>query len=148
MAGGGVYPVYGLTFKISTTGRAGEPSAVIADLETFSVSVDGNVVEWTPMDTEGWTRRIMTGKSITVSTAGKRNEGDPGNDYVAGLAYKNGADCDSKLEIGFPSGAKLAFGCVVNTTVAFGGGSTDVSALEAEFLSDGKPTFTPAPAGG
>lgn len=30
----------------------------------------------------------MTAKSITISVSGKRNYGDAGNDYVAGMALK------------------------------------------------------------
>jgi hypothetical protein len=33
----------------------------------FSLAVDGNVEEWTPMDTEGWVRRLMTGKGFAIS---------------------------------------------------------------------------------
>lgn len=64
--------------------------AVVKEMETFSVSMDGNVEEWTPMDTEGWGRRLTTGKMFTISLSGKRNIGDSGNDYVAGLAWKTG----------------------------------------------------------
>ena len=83
----GVYPVYEHQFQISTTGRAtGETGFVdIADMETFSVSFDDNVEEWTPMTTEGWVRRLKTGKGLTIGLNGKRNIGDAGNDYIAGL---------------------------------------------------------------
>ena len=39
-----------------------------------------SVEEWTPMDTEGWGRRLTTGKMFTISSSGKRNIGDSGND--------------------------------------------------------------------
>lgn len=144
---GGVYPVYNIDFKINTGGRTGDTLVIIKDMETFSVAIDGNIVEWTPMDQEGWTRRLMTGKSMTIGLSGKRQEGDPGNDYVASMADKNGEDCNSQVEITLPSGAKIEMDCVVNLTSPFGGEAVDVSALEFELLSDGKPTFTPAPAG-
>lgn len=53
MAFSGVFPVYNLKFKIGTKGKASteEDMAVIADMETFSISIDGTVEEWTPMDT-------------------------------------------------------------------------------------------------
>lgn len=91
----GVYPVFKNVFKIDTTGGTGataENLVTIADMESFSVSIDGNVEEWKPFDQEGWTRRLVTGKALTVSVSGKRNIGDAGNDYVAGLALKTGAD--------------------------------------------------------
>ena len=81
----GVYPVFKNVFKIDTTGGTGataENLVTIADMESFSVSIDGNVEEWKPFDQEGWTRRLVTGKALTVSVSGKRNIGDAGNDYV------------------------------------------------------------------
>lgn len=143
----GVYPVYKNVFKIGTKGLASTLPAdmvAIADIETFSPSIDGTVEEWTPMNTEGWVRALMTGKKLSISFSGKRNEGDAGNDYVAGLAWKDGLDCSTKAEWTFPSGAKLSFNCVVNVTTPGGGDSTNVDGLEFELICDGKPTFTPA----
>ncbi len=143
----GVYPVYEHQFQICTTGRptgTGAGTYVdIADMESFSVSFDDNVEEWTPMTTEGWVRRLKTGKGITISLNGKRNVGDAGNDYVAGLAFKSGQDCNSELKWNFPDGTVVTIPCVVNVT-AIGGESTNVDPLEFECLSDGKPTITTA----
>ncbi len=143
----GVYPVYEHQFQINTKGRAtgtGTGTYVdIADMETFSVSFDDNVEEWTPMTSEGWVRRLKTGKGITVSLNGKRNVGDAGNDYIAGLAFKSGQDCNSELKWTFPDGIVVTIPCVVNVT-AIGGDSTNVDPLEFECLSDGKPTITTA----
>lgn len=142
----GVFPVFDLKFKIGTAGSSSEESDMkeIKDMETFSPSVDGNVEEWTPMDTEGWPRRLVTGKGFTIALNGKRNVGDPGNDYVASLAWKTGLDCSSKAEVEFPDGATLEFDCVVDVKTPFGGDSTNVSGLEFELQSDGKPTYVPA----
>jgi hypothetical protein len=142
----GVYPVFNINFKIGINGRESteQDMVIIKDMETFSPSIDGNVEEWTPMDTEGWIRRLMTGKGFSISLSGKRHVGDPGNDYVAGLAFKNGMDCSSKAAIEFPNGDTLAFDCVVNVTTPFGGDSTNVSSLEFELQSDGKPNYIPA----
>lgn len=141
----GVYPVYENQFKINTKGREDSPTNLvdIADMESFSVSFDDNVEEWTPMTTEGWVRRLKTGKGLTISLNGKRNIGDAGNDYVAGLAWKSGQACNSQLEWTFPNGDKALIPCVINVT-AGGGDSTNVEPLEFECLSDGKPTFTAA----
>ena len=147
MANLGVYPVFNIAFKIGTKGRESvDPTdmVVIKDMETFSPSIDNNVEEWTPMDTEGWIRRLTTGKGFAIALSGKRHVGDPGNDYVAGLAWKSGADLSTKAEIEFPGGDKLTFDCVVNVTTPFGGDSTGVSGLEFELQSDGKPTYVPA----
>jgi hypothetical protein len=141
----GVYPVFNIQFKIGTIGKASTETdmEVIKDMETFSPSIDGNVEEWTPMDTEGWVRRLMTGKGFAISLNGKRHIGDPGNDYVAGLAWKSGLECSSKAEIVFPNQDKLTFDCIVNVTTPFGGDSTNVSGLECELQSDGKPEYVP-----
>lgn len=146
MAVTGVFPVFENKFKISTTGRDGEDLSmvIIKEMETFSVAMDGTVEEWTPMDEEGWIRRLMTGKGFTISLSGKRYIGDPGNDYVASLAWKMGRDCATKAEWEFPSGAKLAFDCVVNITTPGGGDSTNIDTLEFDLMSDGKPEFTDA----
>ncbi|MBR2048279.1 MAG: hypothetical protein IJ960_06740 [Oscillospiraceae bacterium] len=139
-----VYPVWKNKFKISTTGR-GEPAMVtIAEMESFGVSIDGNTEEWSPMDAEGWMKRMVTGKALTISLSGKRCIGDAGNDYISSKAWCTGADCESKAEWEFPSGAKLEFDCVINVTNPGGGDSRNVAPLEFELLSDGKPTFTPA----
>ncbi len=139
----GVFPVFELDFKINTLPGGVATLASIKDIETMSLSIDGDVQEWTPMDTEGWVRRLMTGKSFTMGLNGKRNIGDAGNDFVHGLAFKTGVDCTTNAEITFPDGAKLAFNCVVNVTETGGGESTNVGPLAFELMSDGKPTYTP-----
>ena len=139
-----VAAVHELTFGVNTNGRTGETTTVVKDAESLSISIDGNVEEWNPMDAEGWKRRLMTAKSLSISMGGKRNYGDPGNDYVAGLAFKTGSDCNSIFSVNFPDGGKLVMDCVINVT-SLVGDSTAVDALEWEVLSDGKPTYTPAP---
>lgn len=139
----GVYPVFDISFKIGINGRDSSESdmQIIKDMETFSPSIDGSVEDWTPMDTEGWVRRLMTGKGFTIALNGKRHVGDPGNDYVAKLAWKSGLQCSSKAEIVFPDGDTLEFDCIVNVTTPFGGDSINVSGLELELQSDGKPKY-------
>ena len=121
----GVFPVYDLKFKIGMNGKS-------------------SVEKWTTMTTAGWARSLMTGKAFSISLKGKRSVGDPGNDYVAGLAWKDGLACSTKAEIEFPDGAKLSFDCVVDVKTPFGGDSTNVSTLEFDLVGDGKPTYTPA----
>ena len=136
----GVNPVYALVFGVNTSGRTGVTSTVVIDAESLAISIDGSVEEWNPMDMGGWVRRLMTAKSLSISMAGKRNYGDPGNDYVASLAWKNGQDCNSIFTITFPNGDALTFNCVINTT-SMGGDSTAADGLEWEALSDGKPNY-------
>lgn len=146
MAMKGVYPVYKIAFKVGTKGRASaeEDMKIIKDLETFSLSIDGNVEEWTPMDTEGWARRLMTGKSFSISLNGKRHVGDPGNDYVADVAWKDGLDCSTKAAIEFPNGSKMEFDAIIDVKNVEGADSTNVAPLDFDLMSDGKPTFTAA----
>lgn len=143
----GVYPVYENQFKIDVTGGDGTTQAnmkTIADMENFSVAIDGNIEEWKPFDQEGWVRRLLTGKSITITVSGKRNVGDAGNDYIESIALKTGSEATTTLDWTFPSGAVLKLRGVVSVTEWGGGESTDVAPLSFEIASDGKPTFTPA----
>ena len=86
----GVFPVHNNIFKINTKGRETSPTslAIIKDMTTFSVSVEGTNEEWTPLDQEGWARYANTGKKMKIGLSGKRNYGDPGNDYIAGMMMK------------------------------------------------------------
>ncbi|MBU3205572.1 hypothetical protein KPL33_01085 [Clostridium algidicarnis] len=149
MAFTGVFPVYNLKFKIGTKGKASALPAdmkEIADLESFGISIDGKVEEWTSMTTAGWTRALMTGKAFSISLKGKRNVGDPGNDYIAATAWKDGLDCSTKGEIEFPDGGKLTFDCVIDVKNVGGGDSTNVAPLEFDLKGDGKPVYTPGTA--
>ena len=139
----GVYPVFENKFKI---GASAESLNTIAEMENFSVSIDGNVEEWSPMEQEGWLKRMVTGKALTISLSGKRCIGDPGNDFVEASAWGTGSDCEAHFEWEFPSGAKLAFPCVLSVTNPGGGESRNVAGLEFDVMSNGKPTFTPLPA--
>lgn len=142
----GVYPVFDNVFKIGTAGKTSAASDMkaIADCETFSMSMDNNVEEWTPMTTEGWIRRMMTGKGFSISISGKRNVGDSGNDYIASKLFSTGADVESKFEWEFADGTTVAFDCIISVSNAGTGDSTNVAPLEFEVMSNGKPTVTPA----
>ncbi|MCX0397415.1 hypothetical protein LI014_08485 [Clostridium perfringens] len=147
MAFTGVFPVYNLKFKIGTKGKASQSQDMqtIADMENFGIKIDGNVEDWTPMDTAGWARSLMTGKSFSISLKGKRHVGDAGNDYVAATAWKDGLDCSTKGEMEFPDGSKLTFNCVIDIKNVGGDNSTKVAPLEFDLKGDGKPEYTEAP---
>ena len=142
----GVFPVYNVVFKVGTKGKESteQDFKPIADLENFGISIDGKVEDWTSMTTAGWSRALMTGKAFSISLKGKRNVGDPGNDYVANIAWKDGLDCSTKAQIGFPDGAKLDFDCVIDVKNVGGGDSTNVAPLEFDLKGDGRPNYTPA----
>lgn len=95
----GVYPVFENKFKIGTSA---ESLNTIAEMENFSVSIDGNVEEWSPMEQEGWLKRMVTGKALTISLSGKRCIGDPGNDFVEASAWGNRFRLRSAFRMGVP----------------------------------------------
>lgn len=141
----GVYPCYENQFKINTASTGEAVMSTIADCETFSVAFDNGVEEWHPFEQEGWVRRLLTAKGVTITVTAKRNQGDTGNDFVAGLAWKNGRDAEADVEWLFPNGAKVTFSdAVINVTNVGSGDSTNVAPLEFEIQSNGKPTYTPA----
>ena len=128
----GTFPVFKNIFKIGLLGRESTLPAdmvIIKDLETFSPSIDAQTQEWTPMETEGWVKRMVTGKGLSFAFSGKRNYGDPGNDYVAKLLIATGQDVESIFEWELPSGDKLVMDCIVNLSQTAGGASTDVDSL-------------------
>ena len=92
------------------------------------------------MDQGGWSRGLTTAKKISVSLGGKRNYGDPGNDYVAKVAFENGQKCNSWFSIIFPNLDQLIIPCIISVT-DMGGDSTAVDALTWAVQSDGKPTY-------
>jgi len=138
-----VFPVNNIKFKIGTNGLLSKSDEMcdVKDMETFSISFDNGVETWHAIDQEGWARRLMTAKSVSINLSGKRNYGDIGNDYVAGLAYENGGQACTILETEFPDGSVLSMSCVISVSASDGGGATDVAALEFTCLSDGKPSY-------
>lgn len=145
MSNTGVFPVWENQFKV---GKDKESATSIADMETFSVAFDNGVEEWKPFEHEGWTRRLMTAKSVTTTINGKRNIGDAGNDFIAGLAFVNGRDAEGYLAWTFPDGTLVEFeNCVFSVTNIGGGDSTNVGPLEFEAMSNGKPKVTLPAAG-
>lgn len=134
----GVFPCYENQFQIKTTGGY----KTIADCETFEVSFDNGVEEWTPFEMEGWVRRLKTAMGVTITVSGKRNIGDAGNDFVSGLSLKNGQDAQADFKWTFPDGTVVEFtNAVINVTNNLGGDATNVAPLEFEILSNGKPTI-------
>ena len=144
---GKVYPVHNNKFKFGKKGMESTEDDMVMpkDLENFAPSIDGTVEEWYAMDAGGWAKASMTGKKLGFSFKGKRSVGDPGNDYIASLAWKFGQDVMTKFEWEMVSGAKLACDVVVNVTTPGGGDTTNIDTLEFEVISYGAPAFTPAP---
>ena len=143
----GVYPVFDIVFSIGTKGLASaeEDMASIKDMESFSLAIEGTTQKWSTLDMAGWSRALMTGKGLTISLKGKRNVGDPGNDYVSSITFKDGLDCTTKASVDFPDGSKLEFNCVIDVKSFLGGEAQDVAPLEFDMIVDGKPVFTEAP---
>ena len=141
----GVFPCYENQFQIDVSSTSTASWKTIADCETFSVAFDNGVEEWHPFEHEGWVRRLLTAKGVTVSVTAKRNLGDDGNDFVAGLAWKNGRDAETDFKWTFPDGTVVTFtDAVINVTNIGAADSTNVAPLEFEVLSNGAPTVTAA----
>lgn len=137
-----VFPVLDNVFKAGATKEA---ATVIADMETFNPEFSNGIETWTPMDTEGWQRGLMTAKGLKITLSGKRNIGDTGNDFVAGKVYKNGHDAEGYFEWKHPDGTTISWTNAIFDVKNIGGGdSTSVGALEVEINGNGKPTITPA----
>ena len=141
----GVYPCYENQFQVDVSDTSTASFKTIADCESFSVSFDNGVEEWHPFEHEGWVRRLLTAKGVTISVTGKRNLGDDGNDFIAGLAWKNGREAEADFKWTFPDGTVVTFAdAVINVTNIGAADSTNVAPLEFEVQSNGKPTVTPA----
>lgn len=138
-----VYPVFDNEFMIGIDG-SDTADTIIANLTNFAPSIEGGVEEWNAMEAKGWGDAMMTSKKLSFSFQGKRTYGDPGNDFVAGLAWKSGNDVVVPFLWKMPSGAKVEFTAIINVTTPAGGESTNVDSLEFEVKCKGKPTFTPA----
>ena len=141
----GVFPCYENQFKINTSSTSTATWSTIADCETFAVSFDNGVEEWTPFESEGWVRRLKTAMGVTITVSGKRNIGDTGNDFVSDMSLKNGQAAQAGFQWTCPDGTVVEFAnAVINVTNNLGGDATNVAPLEFEVLSNGKPTITPA----
>lgn len=142
-AASGVYPCYENQFQIDTAKSDTSTMKSIADCVTFGVSIDNGVEEWTPFETEGWVRRLMTAKSLKISVTAKRNAGDAGNDFVAGKAFKSGKEAEADFQWTFPDETIIKLPkAVISVTNLGGGDSTSVADLEFEIMSNGKPEVT------
>lgn len=141
----GVFPGYLVDFYIGDKGLASVETdmVMIDDIESLALKIDNTIEKWTPFNLQGWTRALVTGKAAGITIKGKRSIGSPGNDYIAGLAFKNGQDASTKATIVMPDGTKIDFSCCVGVTNIGVDDSTKVAALEAELTFDGKPTVTP-----
>lgn len=146
--GTGVHPSNEIQFGVCMDGRPSDLKTaeytVVKDAESLSISIDNGIEEWNPMDAEGWGRALTTAKSLSISMGGKRNYGDAGNDFVAGLAWANGQECNSAMKVTFPNQDILYVPCVISTN-ALGGDSTGIDSLEWEVKSDGKPLYVSYP---
>lgn len=137
----GVYPCYENQFQV----KEGQTYVTIADCETFSISIDGNIEEWRPFEHRGWRRALMTGKAVTISVTGKRNVGDTGNDAIAGLWGTTGQDAQRDFQWTFADGTVVQFpDSVIDVKNIGAGDSTGVAPLEFDVVSNGRPTITPA----
>jgi len=140
-----VYPAHELIIKVGINGTTSTAAdmKVIKDIETIEVTIENDVQEWKSFQEEGWTSALTTGKKLSITLEGKRNVGDPGNDYIAGLALFNGTATQTLVSITFPDNSVLSGEFNVSVTnFGAGGAATDVAGLSAELISNGKPEYT------
>lgn len=138
---GVVYPVHNNKFKIGATET---DATIVAGLENFSPTIDGQVESWFEMTEGGWQSSAVTGKAMSIDFSGKRRVGDAGNDFIHSKMLATGPDAEAYFEWEMPSGAKLTGAVVINVTVPGGGDTTNVDGIEFTVLFNGKPTYTPA----
>lgn len=144
MFNGGVFPSYLIDFKIGTKGLLSTDADMksVLDLESFSPKIAGKTDSWYALDQKGWQREVMTGKAFSIGFKGKRHVGDPGNDYVASIAWADGLDCSTIAKLTFPDGSTLVFNCVIDVTNPGADDGTKVAPLEFDLKSDGRPNYT------
>lgn len=102
----GVYPVFENKFKI---GASAESLNTIAEMENFSVSIDGNVEEWSPMEQEGWLKRMVTGKALTISPVRQTLHRRPGQRFCRGQCLGNRFRLRSAFRMGVPQRCEAGF---------------------------------------
>ena len=140
----GVFPVHVGSFEVDTsTSKSESPVwSKVAELEEVNVEVDNTTETWNNFTNGGWQSALVTGKAAKITLKGKRCIGDAGNDLIAGKLLLTGQDAYVKARLTHPDGTTLTWeqmACGVKNNGA-GGKATDVGALEAELIGNGKPT--------
>lgn len=141
----GTFAVHENEFTFGIKGLASTETEMVCpkNLTTFTPSFDGNMEDWFAMDQHGWSSHKLTGKGLSFDFSGMRTIGDPGNDYLASLAFKLSSDVETKMSWNMPSGAKVEMDVIINVSNLSGGDTTNVGALEFTATCNGAPTFTP-----
>lgn len=137
----GVFPVHNNKFEVKT---GTDTWSEIANLEGFSVTINGVVETWQAMENGGWESALKTGASWSLSLTGKRTIGDAGNDFIADKRFAMGQDAYADVRWTMPSGTVIEQQMVVNVKSDGTGDTTNVGKLEADLQSNGKPTVTTA----
>lgn len=140
-----VYSVSDYKIEIGAPVEAGEPQLnAVSNVESMEMKLKGTTKAWNPMELKGWTRNMVTGKTLSFTFKGKRCYGDAGNDFVAGKLTATGSGCAAVLKITFPNGDALVCGGLVDITSSFGGASTDMDSMEWTYTVDGVPDYQEA----
>lgn len=142
----GVFPIHDIKVEIGVT-KATEGTwsyKTVANLETFSPSIDANIIEWNPMELEGWNRAMATGKKISIDFSGKRTVGDEGNDFIANKVLALGKELESNIKLTYPDKSSFSIDVIIVNKSIPGGDSNNVSNLEFTARSNGKPKYVQA----
>ena len=138
----GVFPVHVGSFEVNTAKDETAVWSKVAELEEVNVEIDNTTETWSSFSAGGWQSALVTGKATKITLKGKRCIGDAGNDLIAGKLLLTGQDAFVKARLTHPDGTTLTWdqmACCVKNNGA-GGKATDVGALEAERIGNGKPT--------
>lgn len=138
-------PVYENIFTVGLDGPTSTPErmATIAGCTAFDVNINNTIAEWTPLTAGLFKRRRIIRKSLSVKISAKRVYGDPGNDYIASLAWARGTyRGQTAFSWTFPTGDGIRCKALVDVT-GLGGEATDPDAMEITIYSTGAVTYVP-----
>ena len=123
---------------------------VLDDVETFEMTVDGKVVEWTPHNGGGWGKNYFVGKTLKVALEKKYNPSADGDKEIVTTALTKSAYSHNYVQLRFTlplvdsqksNAAYIDMEASLNVEQLFASGSEDVAPLKCNFLVNGAPTY-------
>lgn len=93
---------------------------------------------------QGATETDVTGKTLKFSVAGHRKEGDPAQDYVAGLFLKTGEQVKTLVRWTDAQGNAIEMVGTITAIVPFGGAANAKETFSFTISANGQPKAIPA----
>lgn len=111
-----------------------------------SLDTDNNeeVDQTVYFDGGGYGSSDVTGAQLILSFSGHRKYGDPAQDYVAGLLFKQGEDRKTYFRWTFPDGDKIEGEVTVANITPPSGDANAKQDFKFEIHFNGLPTYTEA----